>query len=185
MKVVFLQDVPNVASAGDIKEVADGYARNFLIPRNLALLAKPQAVKTAAEQLEMRARNQAQTETELEELAGQLEGKEISLRARGGGKDRLYGSVTAADIAAEIEKATGLVVDRRKIELEESIRQVGSYEIAIRLTKDIVPKIRITVSEEAAEKAAEKRGSKQPEKESKKRGSKQPKKGSKSKKETD
>ena len=182
MKVVFLQDVPNVASAGDIKEVADGYARNFLIPRNLALLAKPQAVKTAAEQLEMRARSQAQTETELKELAGQLEGKEISLRARGGGKDRLYGSVTAADIAAEIEKATGLVVDRRKIELEESIRQVGSYEIAIRLTKDIVPKIRITVSE----KAAEKRGSKQPEKGSKaakKRGSKQPEKGSK--KETD
>ncbi|GAI83695.1 unnamed protein product, partial [marine sediment metagenome] len=64
-------------------------------------------------------------------------------------KDRLYGSITAADIAAELENTTGLAVDKRKIELDESIRQVGSYEVAIRLAKDIVPKIRVTVTEKS------------------------------------
>jgi large subunit ribosomal protein L9 len=148
MKVVFLQDVSNVARAGEIKEVADGYGRNFLIPRKLALLASAQAVKAAEVQLEKETRSQAQTETEILELANQLEGKEINLQARAGSQDRLYGSITAADIAAELEKATGLVIDKRKIEMDESIHQVGSYEIAIRLAKDIVPKIKVTVSGE-------------------------------------
>ena len=150
MKVVFLQDVSNVARAGEIKEVADGYGRNFLIPRKLALLASAQAVKAAEVQLEKETRSQAQTETEILELANQLEGKEINLQARAGSQDRLYGSITTADIAAELENATGLVIDKRKIEMDESIHRVGSYEIAIRLAKDIIPKIKVTVSGEGS-----------------------------------
>ncbi len=149
MKVIFLQDVPNVARAGEIKEVANGYGRNFLIPRKLALLTKPQAMNIIGAQLKVRARSQAQTEAELLELANHLDGREIILEARTGAKDRLYGSVTTTDIAVELERATGLAVDKRKIELDEPIRQVGSYEVAIRLAKDIVPKIRVTVSEKA------------------------------------
>ncbi len=149
MKVIFLEDVPRVARAGEVKEVADGYGRNFLIPRKLASLASPEAVNMLGSQLEVRARSQARTEAELLELADHLNGREVILQARVGGKDRLFGSITAADIAAELEKATGFTVDKRKIELEESIRQVGSYEVAIRLAKDIVPKIKVTVSEEA------------------------------------
>jgi len=96
----------------------------------------------------------------MRELAEQLEGQEIVLKARAGAKDRLYGSITNADIAEELSKSTGLVVDKRKIELDEPIREVGSYEIAIRLTADIIPKIKLTVTEEEEkkEKKAEKVG---------------------------
>lgn len=151
MKVVFLQDVPKVARAGEIKEVADGYGRNFLIPRKLALLARSEAVSNLKVQLAAEARSQAQTEAELLELAGHLNGKEITLAARSGASDRLYGSITAADIAAELESATGMVIDKRKIELDEPIRQLGSYEIVVRLAKDIVPKIMVKVTEQSAQ----------------------------------
>jgi len=152
MKVIFLEDVPNVARAGEIKEVANGYGRNFLIPRKLAVLARADAIRAMGAQLEMKARGQAQTEADLTELANQLDGREIILEVRTGVKGRLYGSITAADIAAEIESATGLAIDKRKIELDESIRQVGSYEVVIRLAEDIVPRIKVTVSGKTASK---------------------------------
>ena len=150
MKVIFLEDVPNVAGAGEIKEVADGYGRNFLLPRKLAVLAKPEAVNILEAQLKTRARSQVKTEAELIELANNLEGREVFLEARIGSKDRLYGSITAADIADAVENATGFNIDKRKVELEDPIRQVGSYEVAIRLGKDIVPKVKVTVTEKAA-----------------------------------
>jgi large subunit ribosomal protein L9 len=137
-----------VAKAGEIKEVAAGYGRNFLIPRKLAALASPQAMS----QVETSDKVQARTSDELVELARQLEGKEVSLKAHAGAKERLYGSITSADIAAELESATGLVVDKRKIELEEPIRQLGSYELTIRLGKDITPKIMVSVIEEETAK---------------------------------
>ncbi len=146
MRVIFLENVPNVARAGEIKEVAAGYGRNFLIPKKLALLAKPHEIGTLAVKLELKARAQAQTEAELAELADQLNEKEITLEAKVGEEDRLYGSITTADIAAELENATGLVIDKRKIELDEPIRRVGSYEVTIRLATGIVPKIKVTVS---------------------------------------
>jgi len=147
MRVIFVQDVPNVARAGEIKEVANGYGRNFLIPRKLALLARSEAINIVGTQLKLKARSQAQTEAELLELANLLNGREVILEARTGGKDRLYGSITTADIAAALKKAVGITVDKRKIELEQSIRQIGSYEVTIRLAKDIAPQIRVTVSE--------------------------------------
>lgn len=152
MKVVFLEDVPNVAETGEIKEVADGYGRNFLIPKKLAVLADAQAAHIVEAQLKKKARLQAETEAEMRELAQQLEGQEVVLKARAGAKDRLYGSITNADIAEELSKSAGLMVDKRKIELDEPIREVGSYEIAIRLTKDIIPKIKLTVTEEEGKK---------------------------------
>jgi len=152
MKVVFLQDVPNVAKAGEIKEVAAGYGRNFLIPKKLAALANPQAMA----QVETGDKTKAKVNVELVELARQLEGQEVSLRAHAGAKDKLYGSITSADIAAELNNTTGLEVDKRKIELDEPIRQLGSYEVSIRLAQDIIPKIRVTVVEEAPPKEEEK-----------------------------
>jgi len=147
MKVVFLQDVPNMARAGEIKEVADGYGRNFLIPQKLALLASSPTISLVEAQRKINARNQQQTEAELVELANQLDGGEVTLKARAGVKDRLYGSITNADIATELESTTGLVIDKRKIDLAEPIHQLGSYEVAIRLAKDIIPKIKVTVIE--------------------------------------
>ena len=154
MKVIFVEDVPNVAKAGEVKEVADGYGRNFLLPKKLAILADSRATHIIEAQLKKKARLHAETEAEMRELARQIEGQEIILKARAGAKERLYGSITNADIAEELSKSTGLVVDKRKVELDEPIREVGSYEIAIRLTKDIVPKIKLTVME-AEEKKEE------------------------------
>lgn len=155
MKVIFLEDVPNVARVGEIREVADGHGRNFLIPKKLAVLASSPTVNTIEIQRRIRAKEEATLASEMLELANQLEGKEVILKAKVGAKDRLYGSVTSADIASELEKATGLVIDKRKIELAEPIRQLGSYEVAIRLAKDIVPKIAVTVTEEETKKTKE------------------------------
>jgi outer membrane biosynthesis protein TonB len=89
-------------------------------------------------------------------LAQQIEGKEVNIKAKAGAKDKLYGSITSADIASELSKSTKLDIDKRKIELEEPIRQLGSYEVVIRLAKDIVPKIRVSVTEEKKPKAEKK-----------------------------
>ncbi len=150
MKVVFLEDVAKVAKAGDTKEVTDGYARNFLLPRKLAVLANSSASKLVEAQLRVRARKDAKTGAEMAELAKLLEGKEITLKAKAGAEGKLYGSITSADIADELAKAN-LVVDKRKIELAEPIHQVGSYEIEIRLFKELAPKIKLTVAEEEKE----------------------------------
>ena len=149
MRVIFLEDVPNVARAGEIKEVANGYGRNFLIPKKLALLANSPATSQLEVQRKLTA--QDQTEDELVKLANQLEGREVTLKARVGAKDRLYGSVTSADIAAELQNIAGVAVDKRKVELVEPIRQLGSYEVAIRLARDIVPRIKVTVTAEEKE----------------------------------
>ncbi len=147
MKVVFLQDVPNVGRVGEIKEVASGYGRNFLIPQKLAVLAGSPAVDLIEARRKIDARNRKQTVAELTDLANQLDGREIFLSARSGTKDRLYGSITNADIAAELENATKLVIDKKKIELAKPINKLGSYEVAIRLAKDVMPKIKVTVTE--------------------------------------
>jgi large subunit ribosomal protein L9 len=142
MKVIFVQDLPNIAQAGDTREVADGYARNFLIPRGLAVVAKPGTGNLAA------VSRQHKLATELNKLADKLEGLEISLKARAGAKDRLYGAITTADIASKLEEAAGVVIDRRKIVLAKPIHQLGSYEVAIKLAKDTIPKIKVSITEE-------------------------------------
>ena len=143
MKVVFLQDVPSIAQAGETKEVADGYGRNFLIPKKLAVLAD----KAATRVLERQRRIEANIEVEMAEIARQLEGREIILKAHTGAQEKLYGAITHADIADEIQNTAGIVIDKRKIDLDEPIRQLGSYEVTIKLAKDITAKITVTVAE--------------------------------------
>jgi large subunit ribosomal protein L9 len=152
MKVVFMEDVPNVGKAGQIKEVADGYGKNYLIPRKLAMSARPGDIKAVEMQIKARARVAAKTEAEMKALAGELEGKEITIKAKVGQQERLYGSITSADISAGLESTLHAVVDKRKIELSEPIRQTGSYEVSIKLGKDIATKIKVTVvAEEPAQ----------------------------------
>jgi large subunit ribosomal protein L9 len=170
MKVVFVEDVPSAGEIGDIKEVADGYARNYLIPKKLAVLVDSQTASLVEARLRKKARLQAQIEAEMTELAKQLEGKEVVLKAKAGTKERLYGSITNADIAEGLEKSTGLAVDKRKIDLEEPIREVGSYEIAIRLTKDIIPKIKLRVEEEEKKEEGKEKAAGKAKKEKKEEG---------------
>ena len=147
MKVVFLEDLPNVARAGDVKEVADGYARNFLLPKKLAMVAEAGAVAniTAVRRREKLAEQMAQ-------LAGKLNGLEISFKAKVGAKERLYGAITAADIATELSKIVGADIDKRKIALDKSIHQLGSYEVPIKLGKDITTKIKVNIVAEESTK---------------------------------
>ena len=161
MKVIFLEDVKNVAKAGDTKEVADGYARNYLLPKKLALLSKPGAVAEVKAQIEARA------ETEkMKKMAAEIDGKEITFKVKMGVKDRMHGSITAANISTELKDVTGQDVDKRKIELTDPIKQLGTYDIVIKLAKGIEPKIKVNVIEK--EKEPEKEAAKEPEKAEKK-----------------
>lgn len=152
MKVIFLEDVTNVAEVGQVKEVADGYGRNFLLPRKLAVLANSGASSIVKAKLKKKAIRQAQMVAEMAQLAKKLDGKKITLKAKVGEKERLYGSITNADIAGELSSSAGLEIDKRKVELDEPIRQLGDYEVTIRLTKDITPKIKLKVVAEEEEK---------------------------------
>lgn len=145
MRVIFLEDVPNVGKAGQIKEVADGYGKNYLIPRKLAAMARPQDIKELEARIKARARQEARTEAEMKSLAGMLEGKEITLKARAGQQERLYGSITTADISAGLEASLNTTVDKRKIELVEPIHKLGTYDVLIKFGKDIVATIKVTV----------------------------------------
>ena len=149
MKVIFIEDVPDVALAGETKVVADGYGRNFLLPKKLAVLANSAASNVVEVQLKRVAVKRAQAATEMGELAKKLEGTEINLKARAGEKDRLYGSITAADIAQALSQSAGQEIDKRKIVLEEPIRQVGTHDVTVRFTHDIEAVIRVTVEAEA------------------------------------
>ena len=148
MKVIFLADVEQAGKTGETKEVTDGYARNFLIPKKLAMPANAQALNQAKLELQSKARKQAKTEAEMDELGKILEGKEITLKAKVGSEGRLHGAITSGDITSGL-KGVGITVDKRKIELNEPISKTGGYEVTIRLTADIVPKIRVNVVEEA------------------------------------
>ena len=151
MKVIFMEDVPNVGKAGQIKDVADGYGSNFLIPHKLAVAAKPGDIKNVEAQIKARARVAAKTEAEMKALAAELENKEVTIKAKVGQQDRLYGSITSADVSAALATALKVNVDKKKIELAEAIRSLGTYEANIKLGKDIATKIKVTVvSEEAA-----------------------------------
>ncbi len=157
MKVVFLEDVPNVANAGDTKEVADGYARNYLLPKKLALVSRPGAVASVKAQIA------AKEETEKwKKLAAEIDGKEITLKVKMGAKDRMHGSITAANLATELQNAIGQAIDKRKIDLAEPIKQLGDYEIAIKLAKGVEPKFKLAVVEK--EKEPEKQTAAEPEK---------------------
>ena len=153
MKVVFIQDVPHVAKAGDVKEVADGYSRNYLLPKGLAVAATPAELKKLEVQKQASARREVRTEQEAEAFAKVLQDTTVVLKMRAGTKEKLYGSVTTADIAREIKKLTKQDVDKRKIELEEPIRELGSHQVSIKLTKDITATVKVVIGAEAEPEA--------------------------------
>ena len=148
MKVVFLEDVPDVASSGEIKEVSDGYARHFLIPKSLAAPATNQVTSQLEAQQASRTRKKAQLAAEVAKMAEDLDGTRITLKVKAGAKGRIYGSVTSADIAQELSQVSGYDIDKRKVEIPEPIRELGDFEVSIKLGKDVTPKINVNVVEQ-------------------------------------
>ena len=148
MKVLLTQTVKNVGKPGDIKEVADGYARNYLIPRGLAAVATAAAVKQAESQRAAEQRREEKNVAENQKLATTLGETSVTLRARAGTQGRMYGAITAADIAAAIEQKVGRPIDRHRIEIEGPIRTLGEHKVPIRVARDLVPEVTVTIESE-------------------------------------
>ncbi|MDQ7794596.1 MAG: 50S ribosomal protein L9 [bacterium] len=148
MKILLLRDVPKLGRQGDVKEVADGYARNYLIPRGLAQPA------TGALQRVARGRAQATTARadreirEARETAARLDGFSLTIRARVGEKGRLFGSVTNQDVARGLAEIAGVRVDRRRVALDEAIKTPGVYRIPVRLHPDVQAVVEVRVEGE-------------------------------------
>jgi large subunit ribosomal protein L9 len=190
MKVVLLEDLPGKGRAGEIKEVSKGYARNFLLPRGLALVATPTVIKQVEYRLETEKLEESIDRDKLVELAQQIEGREIRFEARMGAGERLFGSITAADVAEELSKAIGSPIDKKKIDIEKSLRKTGSYEVAVKLTSDLNPQITVVIKEEKeaeaeTEKKSEKKAEKKAEKKTEKKTEKKAEKKTEKKKEKD
>ncbi|MBN2462750.1 MAG: 50S ribosomal protein L9 [Dehalococcoidia bacterium] len=150
MKVIFLKDVPK-GKKGEIKDVADGYARNFLLPKGLALPATPSAAEAAKVLSEEKAERQARQREELGRIAQDLGGKELRFKVKAGAKGRLHGAITSADIADEFSRLTGFEIDKKRVELEEPLHNLGDYEVAISLGTGSETKIKVVVEEETTQ----------------------------------
>src|SRR5579859_4322303 len=145
MKVLFKKDVLDVARAGQVKEVADGYARNFLIPRGMAVAATPSALKQVAELQAAAARHAADEEQAARQLKARLEAQPIVVEAKAGAQGRLYGSLTTSDVVAAVQKQLGTSLDRRDLDIAEPVRQVGSYPVTARIHRAVTATITVEV----------------------------------------
>jgi large subunit ribosomal protein L9 len=148
MKVLLTQDVANVGLAGEIQSVAGGYARNYLMPRGYAILATKGALKQADEIRQAGIRRRAAERANAEAQAAVISQHKLLFAARTGENNRLYGSVTSADIAEELSKAVGFEVDRRRIQLDHPIRDLGIYDIELRLVPEVAAKFKVAVVRE-------------------------------------
>ena len=137
MRVVFLETVLGSGQAGEVKNVADGYARNYLLPRKLALPATPENLRRAEAKAQGEARRQGRLDAGAQAVLAQLEGKGVTIAVRVGEQGRLFGSVTSQDIAQEVSKLAGQEIDHRQLELPEPIREVGEYSVVLRLTRNV------------------------------------------------
>ncbi len=147
MQVLLLKDIKRLGKAGQIREVADGYARNYLIPRGLAVLATPGAVRSTEVQQAIEEQREDRVRTDSDALAERLSETALTFKVMASDKGRLYGSVTTADIAARIEEQTGYPVDKRKVQLDEPIRLLGSHRVPVRLLSGVTAEVTVVVEQ--------------------------------------
>lgn len=154
MKIVLRQDVPKLGEAGTIQDVKPGFGRNYLIPQGLAVLATPGEVKTAEHNAAVKARKIAKQEAQLQSLADKIAGKRLEFTVRAGEGGRLYGSITASEIAEELAKVVGEEIDRRKVVLEDPIRQLGEHAVTVHLVGRLRPAVTVIAIGDAEYQAA-------------------------------
>ena len=145
MEVILRQDVKNLGKQGDRIKVAEGYARNFLIPRGLAVEATKGNLKSLRHQQKLDEERVSRERSEAERVKAILDDLNLVIRARSGEGGRLFGSVTSGDIAAAVKEAAGIAVDKRKLELEEPIKAVGDYSVKVKLLPGVVADLNIKV----------------------------------------
>lgn len=146
MKVILKKDVRALGKQGEVKEVADGYARNFLFPKGLAVEANTSNLKVLADQKASIIKRQKEEEAESKLLAQKLNGMEFSFQMKTGEGGRLFGSVTAKDVADAIQNALKTEFDKRKVELDEAIKTLGKHTVKIHLYKGVYAEVIINVS---------------------------------------
>lgn len=155
MKVVFLEDVAGTARIGEIKEVKPGFARNYLLPRRLAMPATPSVVKSAEQRAVREQRLQDARDMDARAVAGRLEGVNLSFSAKAGSTGKLFGSVGTADIATKVGETLGSEFDRHNVMLGEPIKDLGDYPVVVKLTKNVTATINVTVVGEDGTTAAD------------------------------
>ena len=151
MEVILKEDVAKLGARGDVVKVAEGYGRNFLLPRKLAIEASGN--KAVIEQMKAASvRRSAKEKAQAEELAKQFDGVSVSFERKAGEHDQLFGSVTSGDIADALEKK-GFNVDRRKIQLHEPLKTLGDFTVPVKLHKDVTAHLKVVIGKEAAVEA--------------------------------
>ena len=150
MEVILKEDVPKLGSRGDVVKVAEGYGRNFLLPKKLAIEAN-QANKAVIEQMKAASvRRSAKEKVQAEELSKQFDGLSVSFHRRSGEHDQLFGSVTSGDVAEALEKK-GFNIDRRKIQLHEPLKTLGEFTVPVKLHKDVTTHLKVVIEKDAVE----------------------------------
>lgn len=154
MKVILLQDIEGLGKAGDLKEVANGYARNYLVPRQLAAGATASLIANRDQRIateKRRQEKQAELNRTLAERLGQIA---LTFKAKSGTQGRLYGSITSQDIASALRDAEDISIDRRMIDLSEPIRTLGTFTVPVKISTGVEPKITVNVIDEAGKVTA-------------------------------
>jgi len=149
MKVILLKDVEGLGKAGDLKEVANGYARNYLLPRQVAAGATPGLVANRSQRIAAEQRKLEKLNESNRQLAQRLGEVSLTFKAKVGTQGRLYGSITSQDIAAALRDAEKITVDRRVIDLAEPIRSLGSYSIPVKVASQLESKLTVNVIDAA------------------------------------
>ena len=147
MKVILLQDVKGKGKKGQLLEVSDGYARNFMLPKKLAMEATPDAINTMRMNDKAAAEKAARERAEAMDISRKLRELIVVVTAKGGGNGRLFGAVTTQEIAAALEKQSGIKLDKRKIVLNENIKNVGTYTATCKLGYEITAPLTVKIVE--------------------------------------
>ena len=148
MKVILKQDVKTIGKKDEIHDVSDGYARNFLFPRGLAAPADAAAVNMARTKSEAKEHHAAEALAAAQALADKVKDKTVTLKAKGGASGRLFGKITAKDVAEALSKAVGTELDKRKVELERDIKDFGTYSATVKLHPGVTSTFKVKVEEQ-------------------------------------
>jgi large subunit ribosomal protein L9 len=148
MEVILREDIDQLGSRGQVVKVAAGYARNFLLPKRLAVAATESNKKIVEQERQAHLRKEAKVKSQAEDLGKLMTGVTVTIAQKAGEADQLFGSVTSKDIADALA-AQNYVIDRKKIQLDEPIKQLGEYKVPVRLHKDVTVEVTVVVAREA------------------------------------
>ena len=147
MEVILREDIEKLGNRGQVVKVAPGYARNFLLPKKLAVAATESNKKIVEQERQAYLRKEAKLQSEAQDLAKMMSGVSVTISQKAGENDQLFGSVTSKDVADALA-AAGYTIDRRKVQLDDPIKQLGEYKVPVKLHKDVTAEVTVVVAKE-------------------------------------